>query len=106
MAAKVRRNDTVEVLTGRDRGRRGEVRRVLPKAGRVIVTGINMVKKHRRARSATEASDIIDIEAPIHVSNVRVVCQSCNEAARVGFRVLGDGSKVRYCKRCDEAMSS
>ena len=104
MAAKVKRNDTIEVMTGKDRGRRGDVRRVIPKAERVIVTGVNMVKKHRRARSASEASDILEIEAPIHVSNVRVVCSSCDQAVRVGFRRLADGGKVRFCKQCDEAI--
>ena len=104
MAAKVRRNDTVEVMTGKDRGRRGEVRSVVTKASRVVVTGVNMVKRHRRARSANEPSDIIDMEAPLHVSNVRVVCRSCDAAVRVGFRQLEDGRKVRFCKACDEAM--
>ena len=104
MAAKVKRNDTIEVMTGKDRGRRGDVRQVLPKAQRVVVTGVNMVKKHRRARSATEASDIIEVEAAIHVSNVRVVCSSCDRAVRVGFRLLADGGKVRFCKQCDEAI--
>lgn len=104
MAAKVRSNDTVEVMTGRDRGRRGEVRRVLPVAGRAIVTGVNMMKRHRRARTAQEASGIIEIEAPIHLSNVRVVCSSCDRAVRIGFRRLEDGRKVRYCKQCDETI--
>ena len=105
MAAKVRRNDTVQVMTGKDRGRRGEVRRVLPKAQRVIVTGANMVKKHRRSQSPTAPSDIIELEAPLHWSNVRVVCPSCDSAVRVGFRVLdGDRGKVRICKACNEAI--
>lgn len=104
MAAKVRRNDTVEVMTGKDQGRRGEVRSVLTERQRIVVTGINMVKKHRRARSQMEGSDIVDMEAPLHVSNVRVVCGSCDKAVRVGFRFLEDGRKVRYCKRCDEAI--
>jgi large subunit ribosomal protein L24 len=104
MAAKVRRNDTVEVMTGKDRGRRGEVRRVITEASRVVVTGVNMVKKHRRARGANEPSDIIDMEAPLHLSNVRLVCPSCDAAVRVGFRQLEDGRKVRYCKACGEAM--
>jgi len=103
-AAKVRRNDTVEVMTGKDRGRRGEVRRVLPQEGRVLVTGVNMVKRHQRARSAQEPSGIIQREAPLHLSNVRVVCRSCNHGVRVGFRLLEDGRKVRYCKRCEETI--
>ena len=104
MAAKVRRNDTVEVMSGKDRGRRGDVRSVVTSSNRVVVTGVNLVKKHRRARSVREPSQIMEIEAPIHVSNVRVVCRSCDGAVRVGFRFLEDGSKVRFCKRCAEAI--
>ncbi len=104
MAAKVKRADTVEVMTGKDKGRRGEVRQVLTDKGRVIVTGANMVKKHRRARTAMEASQIVEVESPLHISNVRVVCRSCGKAVRVGFRPLEDGRKVRYCKNCNEAI--
>ncbi len=104
MAAKVRRNDTVQVMTGKDKGRRGDVRSVRTKEGRVIVTGANMVKKHRRARSQLEPSQILVVEAPLHASNVRVVCKSCDQAVRVGFRMLEDGRKVRYCKKCNEAI--
>jgi large subunit ribosomal protein L24 len=104
MAAKVRRNDTVEVMTGKDRGRRGDVRTVIIDSDRLLVTGINMVKKHRRQRNANEPSQIIEIESPIHRSNVQLVCGSCDKAVRVGFRVLEDGRKVRFCKSCDEAI--
>jgi large subunit ribosomal protein L24 len=104
MAAKVRRNDTVQVMTGKDRGRRGEVRSVLTKDERVVVTGANLVKKHRRARSQIEPSQILTVEAPLAISNVRVVCRSCDRAVRVGFRQLEGGRKVRYCKKCDEAI--
>jgi large subunit ribosomal protein L24 len=104
MAAKVRRHDTVEVTRGKDRGRRGEVRLVLRKADRVIVTGANMVKKHRRSQNPTTPSDIIEMEAPLHVSNVRLVCPSCDAAVRVGFRILDEGRKVRFCKSCGEAV--
>ena len=104
MAARVRRNDTVEVMTGTDRGQRGEVRRVVTSSGRVVVSGVNIAKRHRRQRSVNEPSDIIDVEAPIHASNVRVVCRSCDAAVRVGFRRLEDGRKVRYCKACNEAI--
>ncbi len=104
MAAKVRRNDTVEVTTGKDRGKRGEVRRVLPAEQRVVVAGLNLVKRHRRQRNPQEPSAIIELEAPLHVSNVKVVCRSCNEATRVGFKFLEDGRKVRNCKNCNEAI--
>jgi large subunit ribosomal protein L24 len=104
MAAKVRRNDTVEITTGKDRGKRGEVRRVLPKEQRLVVGGANIVKRHRRQRNQNEPSAIIEMEAPLHVSNVKVVCPSCNQAVRVGFKLLEDGKKVRTCKNCNEAI--
>ncbi|MEX2446987.1 MAG: 50S ribosomal protein L24 [Dehalococcoidia bacterium] len=104
MAAKIRRNDQVEVLAGKDRGRRGPVRRVHPGDDRAVVTGINMVKRHRRQGNPNQQGGIIDLEAPIQLSNLAVVCQSCDRAVRVGFRLLDDGRKVRFCKRCDEAI--
>jgi large subunit ribosomal protein L24 len=104
MAAKIRRNDTVQVMTGKDRGRRGEVRQVITDKQRVLVTGTNLVHKHRRARTQMEPSQILTIEAPIHVSNLRVVCSACDKATRVGFRLLADGRKVRFCKHCDEVI--
>ena len=104
MAAKIKRNDQVQVLTGKDRGKRGPVRSVLPKKERAVVTGINMVKRHRRSTNPAQPGGILDLEAPIQLSNLAVVCKSCDRAARVGFRLLEDGRKVRFCKRCDEAI--
>jgi large subunit ribosomal protein L24 len=104
MAAKVKRDDTVEVNTGKDRGKRAQVRRVLVKEQRVVVAGLNLAKRHRRQRTATEASTIVDIEAPLHISNVQVVCPSCTKAVRVGFTHLEDGRKVRVCRACGEAI--
>ncbi len=104
MAAKIRRNDQVQVLTGKDRGRRGPVRTVLPREGRAVVTGVNMVKRHRRSTNPQQPSGIIDFEAAIAISNLAVVCKSCDRPARVGFRLLEDARKVRYCKHCNEAI--
>ena len=104
MAAKIKRDDTVQVMTGRDRGRRGEVRQVLRKQERAIVTGVNMMRKHRRSTDPAQPSQILDIEGTIHLSNLRVVCAACDNAVRVGFRILDDGRKVRVCKQCDEAI--
>ncbi len=104
MAAKIRRNDTVQVAAGKDRGRRGDVRQVLPDDGRAVVTGVNMVKKHQRARSPQEPGGIITAEAPIRLDNLRLVCAACDRPTRVGFRRLEDGRKVRYCKRCNETI--
>ncbi len=104
MAARLKRNDEVQVMTGKDRGRRGAVRQVLPKDNRAIVTGINIVKKHRRSQGPQRPGGIIEMEAPIHVSNLAVVCSSCSRPTRVGFRQLEDGRKVRFCKHCNEAI--
>ncbi|MDA0352468.1 MAG: 50S ribosomal protein L24 [Chloroflexi bacterium] len=104
MAAKIKRNDTVQVLHGRDRGRRGDVRGVSPTRGRAIVSGVNIVKRHRRGSSPQDPGGIIEMEAPIHASNLALVCTNCDRATRVGFRSLDDGRKVRFCKRCNEAI--
>lgn len=104
MAAKIKRNDTVQVLSGKDRGRRGDVRQVYPDEGRALVTGVNMVKKHRRARSPQEPGGILETEAPIQLSNIAIVCSACDRAVRVGFKLLDDGRKVRFCKRCSETI--
>lgn len=104
MAAKIRRNDQVQVLTGKDRGRRGPVRSVIPDKARAIVTGINMIKRHRRSTNPQQPGGIIDLEAPIAISNLAVVCKSCDKPARVGFRLLDDNRKVRFCKQCNEAI--
>jgi len=104
VAAKIKRNDQVQVLAGRDRGRRGEVRQVLPSDGRAVVTGINMIKKHQRSTGPQQPGGIIDREAPIDLSNLALVCRSCDKAVRVGFKILEDGRKVRVCKQCSEAI--
>jgi large subunit ribosomal protein L24 len=94
----------VQILHGRDRGRRGDVRQLIVKKGRAIVTGVNMVKRHQRSTNPQQPSGIIEMEAPLHLSNLAVVCSSCDRATRVGFRTLEDDRKVRFCKRCDEAI--
>ncbi|MDO9445782.1 MAG: 50S ribosomal protein L24 [Dehalococcoidia bacterium] len=104
MAAKIKRNDQVQVTAGKDRGRRGQVRQVLPSDGRALVTGINMVKKHKRSAGPGQPGGIIEMEAPISLANLAVICASCGAAARLGFRMLEDGRKVRFCKKCNEAI--
>ncbi len=98
---RVRKEDTVLVTKGKDRGRRGPVKLVIPRKNRVIVTGINIVKRHMRPRGPQQPGGISEREAPIPLSNVRPLCPSCNKPVRVGFRVLADGRKVRYCQKCD-----
>ena len=100
----IRRNDTVQVLAGKDRGKRGKVRRVLPDEDRVVVDGLNMVKKHARAPRGTRQAGIIDIENPLHISNVTLVCGKCNKPTRAATHFLEDGKKVRKCRRCGEVI--
>ena len=101
--AKVRREDTVMVITGRARGKTGVVRQVLPREGRIVVAGVNIVKRHMRPR-ADRPGGIIEREASVHMSNVMVVCKSCGKPTRVAFRFRDDGRKVRYCRRCNQAL--
>jgi len=101
---KLRKNDTVVVIAGKDRGKKGKVRRALPNEDRVIVEGLNMIKRHSRARRAARQAGIIELEAPIHVSNVMLVCGRCGNPTRVGFRFLADGKKVRICNSCREVI--
>lgn len=101
---KIRKNDTVVIIAGKDRGKRGKVRRAWPDENRVIVEGVNMIKRHSRARRATRQAGIIELEAPIHISNVMLVCEKCGTPTRVGFHFLADGKKVRVCKSCREVI--
>ncbi len=98
---RVRREDIVLVTKGKDRGMSGTVRTVIPGKNRVIVVGVNVVKRHMRPRGPQQPGGIIEREAPIALANVRPLCPACNKPVRVGFRVLADGRKVRYCKKCD-----
>lgn len=101
---KIRKNDTVQVMAGKDRGKRGKVRFAHPKKNRVIVEGINFIKKHSRARGQVRQAGIIDLEAQIDVSNVMLLCGKCNRPTRVGFTFLEDGRKVRICRKCKEVI--
>ncbi|NNN10352.1 MAG: 50S ribosomal protein L24 [Acidimicrobiaceae bacterium] len=93
------KGDKVSVLTGKDRGKQGEIAIVLPKAGKVIVNGVNVVKKHQKARTATEQGGIIDKDMPIDASNVAIVCSKCGPT-RIGMKFEADGKKIRVCKKC------
>jgi len=101
---KIRRNDTVLVITGKDKGKRGKVRFAYPKKERVLVEGINFIKRHTRATGQVRQAGIIEREAPIHVSNVMLLCNKCNHPTRVGFHTLEDGRKVRICRSCGEVI--
>ncbi|NYZ13998.1 50S ribosomal protein L24 [Azospirillum sp. RWY-5-1] len=103
MAAKIKTKDKVVVLTGQDKGKTGEVIRVLPSENRVVVAGVNVVKKHQR-QSARSEGGIVEMEAPIAVSNVAHLDPKDNKPTRVGFKTLEDGRKVRYAKRSGEII--
>ncbi len=105
--SRIRKGDKVEVIAGNDRGVRGEVLRVLPKKQRVVVSKVNIITKHQSAQRAGRANmqvGRIQFEAPIHISNVMLVCPHCNAATRVGYRILDDGRKVRFCRKCGETI--
>ena len=102
---KVKKNDTVLVLTGKDAGKTAKVLVAFPKDNRVVVDGINVQKKHKKARSAQDVSSIVNQSGPIDVSNVMVVCPACNKATRVAYKVEGD-KKVRVCKKCGAVLDA
>jgi len=101
--AKIKRDDLVLVIAGKDKGRRGKVLRVFPRRSRVMVEKVNVVKRHQRPTQTIQGG-IIEKEAPIHLSNVMLICPECGEPTRVGFKFLQDGRKVRSCKKCGEII--
>ena len=101
---KIRKNDTVLVIAGKDRGKKGKVRFAYPKKSRVLVEGVNLIKRHARAVRQVRQAGIIEREAPFHVSNVMLLCSKCSSPTRVGFQFLEDGRKVRMCRVCGEVI--
>ena len=101
---KIRKNDTIIVIAGKDRGKKGKVRRAFPNEDRVVVEGLNMIKRHSRARRAARQAGIIELEAPIQVSNVMLLCDKCGKPTRISFRFLTDGKRVRICNSCREVI--
>ena len=98
----IRKNDNVVVITGRDRGKRGRVLQLVPAKNRLIVEGVNIVKRHTRPNPRQNVKGgIVEREAPLHASNVQLVCPECGAPTRIGKRLLGDGRKVRICRKCD-----
>ena len=98
----IRKNDNVIVTTGRDSGKRGRVLKVLPTKNRVIVEGVNIIKRHTKPNPGKQIKGgVVEREAPLHASNVQVVCPECGKATRIGRKILGDGRKVRICRKCE-----
>ncbi len=101
---KIRKNDTVLVIAGKDRGKKGKVRFAYPKDEQVLIEGINFIKRHARATGRVKQAGIIEREEPIRVSDVMLLCSKCNRPTRVSFRLLEGGKKVRICRACQEVI--
>jgi len=100
----VKKGDTVLVIAGKDNGKKGKIIQALPKENKVVVEGVNVVKRHTRPSQKLPQGGIVEKEAPIHASNVMVICPSCGKPTRVGKRFLADGNKIRVCKKCGESL--
>jgi len=101
---KIKKDDTVEVIKGRDRGKKGKVLKIFTDTNRAIVEGINLVKKHKRKTREDQQGGIVSIEAKISIPNLMVFCKHCNRPVKIGFMLLKDGTKNRFCRSCKEVI--
>ncbi len=101
---KIHKGDQVQVIAGKDKGKRGRIRQVDPRRQRIVVEGINFVKRHRKGRGQQDRGGIIEFEAPLSASNVMLVCPHCKSPVRVGYEFLPDGGKARVCRACGKAL--
>ena len=101
---RIRKGDKVQVMSGKDRGKRSEVIRAIPSRQRVILEGVNVAKRHAKPTRATQQGGVIDKFMPVHVSTVGLVCKSCDKATRVGYTFEDNGEKVRVCKKCGSTL--
>jgi len=101
---RIIKNDTVQAIKGKDKGKKGRVLKIFAEERRALVEGINLVKKHKRQTRQDQQGGIVSIEAPISISNLMLVCKHCNRPARIGFTILKDGTKSKFCKACKEAL--
>ena len=101
---QIRKNDSVMVIAGKERGKTGKVLRVLLEKDAVIIERTNMVKRHTKPRGPQHPGGIVEKEASIHASNIMIMCDKCNAPVRIGRKTMGDGEKIRICRRCNEAL--
>jgi len=101
---QIRKNDSVMVISGKERGKTGKVLRVVTDKDSVIVERLNIVKRHTKPRGPQQSGGIIEKEAAIHASNIMIMCDKCNAPVRIGRKILADGKKIRICRRCQEAL--
>ena len=105
LATPIRKNDTVLVIGGKDRGKRGRVLKILPDKNRLIVEGVNMIKRHTRPNPQKNIKGgIVEKEAAIHISNVAIMCKNCKKHVRIGMQILVDGRRIRVCRKCGSAL--
>ncbi|MCL5026600.1 MAG: 50S ribosomal protein L24 [Chloroflexi bacterium] len=102
---KIKKDDEVLVISGKDRGKKGKVHRVMPDKGKVIVAGVNVTKRHMKPRGTARQAGIVEREGPLDISNVALLCDKCGKPTRVGYVLLTDGTKARTCRRCGEVIS-
>ncbi len=100
---KIKKNDTVLIISGKYRGRKGKILKSFPKMDKLLIEGINLRKKHQKPKKTGDKGQIIEIPAPIHISNVKIICPKCKKATRIGYRIEG-GEKYRICKKCDKTI--
>jgi large subunit ribosomal protein L24 len=100
----IRKNDSVMVVTGRERGKTGKVLRVMPDRDAAIIERVNLVKRHAKARGPQQPGGIVEKEAPIRLSNIMLMCDKCNAPVRIGRKIMGDGDKARVCRRCGDPI--
>ena len=97
---KIKKGDTVQIISGKDRGKSGKVLRAFPKPEKIIVEGIALRKKHQRPRKQGQKGEVVSLPSPIHASNAMIFCSHCGRGVRAGYQVSGDGKKIRICKKC------
>ncbi|MDO8424514.1 MAG: 50S ribosomal protein L24 [bacterium] len=100
---RIKKGDTVLIISGKDKGKKAKVLKSFPKAGRILVEGVNLRKKHQKPKKAGEKGQIIELSGPINISNVELVCPKCGKPTRIGFKVEGD-KKYRVCKKCEQEI--
>jgi len=101
---QIRKNDSVMIIAGRERGKTGKVLRVIPDKDAAIIERVNLIKRHSRPKGPQQPGGIVEKEASIHASNLMIMCDKCNAPVRIGRKILADGKKIRICRRCGEAL--
>jgi len=102
---KIRKEDTVLVIVGKDKGKKGKVRQIMPKDNLLVIEGINIIKRHMKPRAQARQAGIIEREAPVKISNVMLICPKCSKPVRIQSKILEDGKRVRVCGKCGEVIS-